>query len=540
MEQDEIQNIINLQQDFSSKFKDDSLVQGISFAKYNTPIFKESKHKKFISIGPDNNWPNYLVQLMNDCPLHGTIIQDKQMQICGEGFTVEDSEDKGQLANLNEFLKKINIKKSLKRWALDQQLFGYWFIGITWNKDRTKIANIYHVDASTIRVGEPNEDGEVENFWYSELWKDYRKANFRPERIQRFDPLHRIDENCLLMIRGYRPATRFYNIPSYNGGRDAIELNIELTSYMLNSIKEGFAPTLNVSFNNGIPTSEERNTVYNTINNLFKGSKGQRFILSFNNSKENATEITPINVSNMSEIYAKLGSYAEEEILKSHKAPKVLYGIPQTGKLGGGSSSNELELTSEEFTNKVIEPARHEIEEAINDLLLLNDYTLEVFIKPSKKLSSQFSDTIMLSVLTVDEIRAKQNMPPLADIDKKNLAINISTQPVETNPLGGTKNATVEGMSEETPEEAEMNKVMRGMTGRESQNLLRIIRQVASGKIGRGAAEVMLQSGYGLTPEQITKFIGEEEEEAMNVQTPGIAPYVDEVPTEKKKIITKK
>lgn len=524
------ENIQNIQQEQSVHFKEESKIQGIKFASYNTPVFKERKYKRFILTGHDNLWPNYLVKLVKDCPLNGSIIQDKARQIIGGGFTVEDSEDKDQLAQLNEFLKKINIKKSLKRWALDQQILGYWFIGVTWNKDRSKIANIYHVDGTTIRVGEPDEEGKVDHFWYSEDWSQYRKNNFRPEKIDRFDPLQRISENCLLMVRGYMPATRFYNVPGYNGGRDAIELNIELSSYFLNSIKEGFAPTVSINFNNGKPSDEEKETVYRTVNNLFKGSRGQRFLMSFNDSKENGTEVTPINTSNMSDVYARLADYAEGEILKAHKAPKVLYGIPQQGKLGGGASSNELEIESEEFFNKMIEPAQQEIEDVIQDLLLVNDFTLRVFIKQGKKLSSQYSDTIIMNTTTVDEIRTSRNLPPLSENDKKNLAINITQPPVVTTPTPADK--TTEGMASDTP----VNSVLQNLTGRQRQNVMGIINQYNKGKWTKEAAALLIQSGYAISDEDIDVLLPEiKEEENMSVATPGVVPYVNQVPEEKKK-----
>jgi hypothetical protein len=427
MDQENLEEFSNLLGANSSRYKEGSQIQTVSFATYNTPVFKENKWKNFIQCGPDNLWPQYLVRLLNGCSIHSAIIDDKVQQVNGSGIAIEDSEDKDQLAAMTDFLKRVNIKKQLKRWATDQQIFGYWFIGITWSKDRTKIANIYHVDASTIRVGCENEEGLIDHFWYSEDWSKYKRQNFKPEKIERFDPLKRIDENCLFMVRGYRPNTRFYNLPSYEAARDAIELSAALTSYLLSNLKNGLHPSLNISFNNGQATEEERETVYRSINQLFSGDKNAgRFILSFNNSKENGTEITPINQGNMSELYAKLDDYAEGKILRAHKTSPILVGIATGGKMGGAGNTNELEKASEDFHNKVVDPCQNEIEEILQDLLEVNDWHLRVYIKPCAKISSAYGDNVLLNVLTVDEIRSKMNFAPLSENDKKNLAINIS------------------------------------------------------------------------------------------------------------------
>lgn len=536
MESEDIFNIQNLQKKI--KFVEGSSVQSLQFATYDTPKFKEKSFKNFIMAGPDNMWPNYLIKLTNTCSLHGAIVESVANQVAGEGFTTQDSEDKDQLSQLNDFIRKTKLNKSLKRWALDKKIFGYYFIGITWNKQRTKIANIFHVDASAVRVGKPNEDGIIECFYYSEDWAQYRKNNFKPKQIQRYDPFNRIDESCLLMVREYCPNMRFYGVPDYEACRDAIELSAELTSYMLNTIKNGLTPSLNISFNNGIPVdSEERETIYRSINSLYSGARNAgRFILSFNNSKDNATTIEPINVGNMNEQYAQLGEYAEGQILRGHKTSPILVGLATPGKLGGAGATNELEVSSEDFTNKVILPAQDEIEDTINDLLEVNGFSIKTFIKPCRKLSSSYSDQVMLNALTVDEIRYRMNLPALSDSDKKNLAINI-TQP------DAVKDATAIAQSSVIPdpmiggqemESAPVNDNIKNLSAKQHQQLLRIIRQFSKGQITKEVATVLLTTGLGLSQSDVDKMLPDTEDEELAVQTPGLVPYV-QTPADKKK-----
>jgi hypothetical protein len=79
---------------------------------------------------------------------------------------------------------------------------------------------------------------------------------------------------------------------------------------------------------------------------------------------------------------------------------------------------------------------------------------------------------------------------------------------IATNPKGGE---TVVG-----PEtELSINDNLKKLSGREYQNLMRIIREYSKNKITRDMAKQMLKSGYGLTEEECSAYLGEEEQETI-------------------------
>jgi viroplasmin and RNaseH domain-containing protein len=61
--------------------------------------------------------------------------------------------------------------------------------------------------------------------------------------------------------------------------------------------------------------------------------------------------------------------------------------------------------------------------------------------------------------------------------------------------------------------EMSINQNIKGLKGREYQALMRIIREFNKGKINRLQATQMLQTGYGLTNEDMNIWLGEEEEQ---------------------------
>jgi hypothetical protein len=71
-----------------------------------------------------------------------------------------------------------------------------------------------------------------------------------------------------------------------------------------------------------------------------------------------------------------------------------------------------------------------------------------------------------------------------------------------------------------TPVEAESEKMIineniKGLKGREYQNLMRIVREYNKGKISRQQAAQMLMAGYGLSEEDCGVWLGDDEEENL-------------------------
>jgi hypothetical protein len=67
------------------------------------------------------------------------------------------------------------------------------------------------------------------------------------------------------------------------------------------------------------------------------------------------------------------------------------------------------------------------------------------------------------------------------------------------------------------PVEAESEKMIineniKGLKGREYQNLMRIVREYNKGKISRQQASQMLMAGYGLSEEDCGVWLGDDEE----------------------------
>jgi hypothetical protein len=87
------------------------------------------------------------------------------------------------------------------------------------------------------------------------------------------------------------------------------------------------------------------------------------------------------------------------------------------------------------------------------------------------------------------------------------------TGDVRENPIVDDKPVTPVQVGDN--EEMSINENIKGLKGREYQNLMRIVREYNKEKITRGQAMQMLMSGYGLTEEQCNAWLGEEETETL-------------------------
>lgn len=506
---------------------------GVQFSQYNTPKFSETPGKDYISYGQDNMYPNYLIESLNKSATHNAIIETKTKEIFGDGLQVEDSEDKDQLSKLRSLIEKCNKSESLndimRKIIFDKTVFGGFALQLIWSRDRTTIAEIHHIDFSSIRVGKPNEDGEITHYLVSDNWK---KANtqkkFAPKYVAKFDLGNRIEPCTIMYVKPYRANTVWYPLPDYIGAMNDIENEYQISNYQLNSVKNGLSPSMIINFNNGQPTLPEREEIHRTIQNTFAGSDAAgKFMLFFNKNKDSAAEIIPQDMGNLDKIYTVLREGIVQSICTGHRVTSTgLVGISTAGSLG---TSQELLLASELFYNKVIGPEQLMIEEVINSILKVNGFTLKVEFRDIQPVTFQISEQTMVAIMTADEIRKKIGLPALTDEQKKELGKPLGSPIVTELPTSGDSVTTEQSAA------PVINDAVKNMTGKQHQQMLRIIRQFGKDQITRETATVLLKTGLGLSDDDINAILGDDStDEDMNIQAaPSVKPYTKEV--EKKK-----
>jgi len=359
----------------------------VELSHYNIPHLVEKQNQEWISFGDDNLYPNYLLELFLGSAINGALIKSIGAMIYGEGLAatnVDESEaTKESWLRLNELLHK-SPDDVLKDLAMDLKLFGGCYVNVIWSRDRQSIAKIAHIGAQYIRSGKMI-DGEIETYYYSSDWSKFKKAEHKPRPYKAFSTEDRTQASQILMIRDKNPALFYGFAPDYVASTDYIQLDLEIAQFHLSNISNGMFPSMAINFANGIPTQEERATIERQIQNKFSGSGNSgRILLSFNEGKDTAPEIVPINSNDASESYQFLSKEVVNKVLSGHRVTSpLLFGIRAEGG-GLGSNADELRDSYSLFNNTVIIPFQNTLLRGLSKLFQINDIYLDLYFKTLK------------------------------------------------------------------------------------------------------------------------------------------------------------
>jgi DNA-binding MarR family transcriptional regulator len=161
-----------------------------------------------------------------------------------------------------------------------------------------------------------------------------------------------------------------------------------------------------------------------------------------------------------------------------------LFGIAVPGQLG---NRQQMRDSYEIFNNTYVRYKQMQIEGVFNMLGQYAGVTEELKLQPVDPIGIDFSESVIKEVAPKEWILEKLGIDPT----KYGLPIE-SEQPMAASPLS-------------------VNEHIKGLKGREWQNMQRIIRDFNKGKITREQASSMLKGGYALSDEEVATWLGSEE-----------------------------
>ena len=359
----------------------------VELSHYNIPHLVEKTNQDWISFGEDNLYPNYLLELFLGSAINGALIKSIGAMIYGEGLAatdVDESEGKKEAyLRLNELLYN-SPDDVLKDLAMDLKLFGGCYVNVIWSRDRKRISKIAHIGAQYIRSGKMI-DGEVEHYYYSADWSKCKKKGYIPRAYKAFSEKDRTQASQILMIRDKNPALFYGFAPDYVASTDYIQLDLEIAQFHLSNISNGMFPSMAINFANGVPTEEERRTIERQVQSKFSGSGNSgRILISFNDGKDTAPEIVPIQTNNASESYQFLSKEVVNKVLSGHRVTSpLLFGIRSEGG-GLGSNADELRDAFSLFNNTVVIPFQNVLLKGLEKIFKVNDIDLDLYFKTLK------------------------------------------------------------------------------------------------------------------------------------------------------------
>lgn len=419
------------------------------------PKFVETSSRDWVLFGEDNLWPDLIVRLYNQSSINRSCLLSKYDSVIGKGIINESDPT---------ILEKANPKQSwnevFEKCALDYLIHGGFGVNVVWNIAGDN-ADVYHVDFTKIRSASPNKMGDVEKYYYSQNWKEWRRTGVQ-ELYKLNKEKSRECPSQLCYAMDYSPGNNIYPLSDWVGAVNDCLTDIQTSIFHNSNLQNGLVPSLWISFKNGIPDPQEQADIYQRINDTFSGAdKAGRFFISFSDDASSAPEINPLRAENDT-YYIQLDQRVVSRILTAHRiSSPLLLGIRDSG---GGLGSNK------------------------DEILVSYEHFISTCIKPIQKFLLKEFNYIIKTIKGVD--------------------VNLQIEPrtlfdVSVNEVEAEKQST----------SSSTNEYIRKLSGREYQGLFRIVRQYNQEKISLEQARTMLQSGYGLTPEEIDSFLGINQEE---------------------------
>ena len=396
-------------------------ILSINLETQTAPVVSEVRGKDYIEYGTEdwrNLYPQFLIDLYYNSSTHAAIINSTAEMIAGEDLIVEDDDTNlDAYVKLKKFLRHANSKESLhqviKKVAFDFKLQGAYALHIIWNRERTEIAEIYHVPVERVRAGRPNELGQVDTYFISGDWSNVR--THKPYAITAFNVNDRTAGSQLLYTGAYSPNMDIYHTPDYIAGCNWALVDQRVAEFHLSNIENGFSGSYFISFANGIPTQEERFQIEQSLTEKFVGAKNSgKFILSFSEDRTRIPEITPISVSDADKQYLALQELLVQNICSAHRVTsKTLLGIDSTN--GFSSNTDELVNAANFYQNTVVRGFQLNILNTLQTIFSVNNMDLPVEFVQLKPITVQFDSKTIREVMTQDEIREDIGLAPLAD-----------------------------------------------------------------------------------------------------------------------------
>ena len=324
-----------------------------------TFIEKENNGKPYVNYGVDNRFPNYLWDLYLRSALLQSIVDGTADYTSGNGITYSTN------ANIQRLAEEANkdgetLEDVIKKITVDYLIFGGFAFQIIYNK-LGEINEIYWLDFRNVRC---SKDGD--KIFYSDDWikhsNDYLTYNvFNPDKRS---------GSQVFYFKGHKTRGT-YPVPRYNGALSAIETSTEISKFHLNSILNNFSGNFIINFNNGQPSQDVQEDIERKIANKFSGADNAgKFLVSFNDSKDNGVTVERIQDDNFDKKYNSLRTDTYKEIFIAFRAIPQLFGYSLEGT---GFNKQEFQEAYELYNKTCVKPIQKDLERTFNKVFGVED-----------------------------------------------------------------------------------------------------------------------------------------------------------------------
>jgi hypothetical protein len=355
----------------------------VNLSAYTSPLIKENTKANYIEYGTDNNYFQYLIDRYLHSATNGSIITGVTNMIYGKGISALDANRKP-----NEYAQFVSLIKGdcLKKVALERKLLGMGAIQVVMEKKKVKA--IDHFPMHTLRAEKCNDKGEIENWYYHPDWTKVKPSE-KLKKIPAFG-FGNGNEVEIYILKPYVSGFHYYTPIDYSGALPYAFLEEQIGEYLINDIDNGFSGTKVINFNNGVPSEEMRDQIKRDVLSKVTGARGEKVIVAFNANAESKTTVEDLPLTDAPAHYEYLSKECFEKLIVGHRVTSpMLLGVRDSGG-GLGNNADEIKTATLLFDNIVIKPYQDELCYAIDQIIAINDISLNLYFKTIQPL--EFTD----------------------------------------------------------------------------------------------------------------------------------------------------
>lgn len=321
----------------------------------------QAKGRDFVNWGDNNDYPQYLYDIYQNCATLQSIINGCADYTYGNGIVFKDT-------NLNkENQDGDTLEEVISKLILDRWIFGGFAFQVIYNI-LGQIVEILYLDFKNCRTDEKGT-----RVFYSKAWS---KWGYKTQEYPAFN----LDEPTGTQIFYYKgKKTRgVYPVPDYAASLISAETQIEIQKFHKMNIVNGFMVNSIINFNNGIPEDAQKNQIEEGLNDKFSGADNAgRVFVSWNEDKEKAVTVERLGDENSDKKYEQLADATRENIFISMRATPALFGMVDKT----GFNSVEYEQAFKLFNKTVINSVQKEITKIFEKVFGIQDV---ISIEPFK------------------------------------------------------------------------------------------------------------------------------------------------------------
>jgi hypothetical protein len=388
-------------------------------------VSEEITRERWVWFGADNLAPERWAELADNCVPLGRCVDIASLFIAGAGVEFVDEEgneiDAAQ-TRFQEWMSETGEEVFLHAVARDVALFNAFAADVVPLVGGRPVGRLRHRDVSRLRVGKPDTEGTIANYWWSFDWMAYRRRDRnKPMPLEVFRYTDNRSRLSTLYAKSYKAGKDFYGEPWWLPATADCEVWTKVPRYNATQMDTGFSPVVHLHLETE-RDEKDIDKLYEAVQQSYTGATGQGLFLTFGRSGENV-QLTPLQRGDHAGELDAMRTAAEKVIVRSYGVPNVIYGMDEV-KTGMDGAAAALEQAVTQFQRTFVEPRQKMITMHLAKLMERDGIDVwDCRIRPlniiDAKVDAVQDRQAYIRTVTINEHRqTRLGMPELPDGDK--------------------------------------------------------------------------------------------------------------------------